>query len=154
MSRRMAAWAAAAMLVVAACSAGAATRSTASASASASPFVLPSSPVASTEARSPAPSSAPRAAVACSVAAGVAGVAISIEDFAFKPDVIAANVGQVIAFTNTGFESHNATVEGGGCATRTLRTGDHDGLVFTAAGSHRFNCSIHTWMTGMITVTG
>jgi len=150
MSRRTAAWAAAAMLVVAACSAGPATRSP----ASASPVALPASPVASTEARSAAPSSERSAAAACAETAGAPGVAVSIEDFAFKPETIAAKVGQVIAFTNTGFESHNATVEGGRCATRTLKTGDHDGLVFTAAGSHRFNCSIHTWMTGTITIAG
>jgi plastocyanin len=80
-------------------------------------------------------------------------VAVSIKDFEFEPAAIEARAGQVIAFTNTGFEHHNATLDTGGCATTTLATDERDGLVFTTAGRHGFHCSVHTWMTGTIAVT-
>ena len=64
---------------------------------------------------------------------------------------ITARVGQVIAFTNTGFEHHNATLDAGGCGTRTLadrrarRSRVRDGRDAT-----RYHCTVHTWMTGTI----
>jgi plastocyanin len=79
-------------------------------------------------------------------------VAVSIKDFEFEPAAIEARAGQVIAFTNTGFEHHNATLDGGGCATTTLATDERDGLVFTTAGRYGFHCSVHTWMTGTISI--
>ncbi len=78
-------------------------------------------------------------------------IAVSIADFEFKPASIGAKVGQVVAFTSTGFEPHNATVEGN-CGTRTLQTGESDGLVFTAPGSYKFGCTVHAWMSGTFTI--
>ena len=104
---------------------------------------------------SPAPTTVPSIGrVDCAESARAGSVAVRIEDFDFSPAAIQAKAGQVIRFTNTGFESHNATVDGGGCKTRTLKTGEHDGLLFTTAGSHPFHCTIHTWMTGVITIVG
>ena len=80
-------------------------------------------------------------------------VAVSIEDFEFTPAAITARTGQVITFTNTGFEHHNATSDAG-CATKTLQTGERDGLVFMTAGRYPFRCSVHGWMTGTITIGG
>jgi plastocyanin len=68
------------------------------------------------------------------------------------PASIEAAVGQVVAFSNGGFEPHNATTVEGGCGTRTLETGESDGLVFSVAGTYRFGCTVHRWMTGTITI--
>ena len=168
MTRRLAAMASMAMLILAACSSGVGAPSagsglpspsaTAAASAGgsigASATVPPSAtPAQSTGAASAsAPTSPSTAAVACSETTKAGTVAVRIEDFSFTPDAIRVRVGQVIRFTNAGFESHNATVDGG-CRTRTLATGAHDGLVFKAAGSIAFHCSIHTWMTGTIAIS-
>ncbi len=85
-------------------------------------------------------------------AGATGGVAVSIKDFAFEPSAIVAKVGQVVAFTNTGFESHNATLDAGGCGTPTLDTGQVGQLVFAAAGVYAFHCTVHAQMTGTITV--
>jgi plastocyanin len=126
-----------------------------------------SSPAASTAASAAAPSAAASAAVsaapssagspaagACKETKDTGAVAVSIKDFEFNPAAISAKVGQAIAFSNTGFEPHNATLDAGGCATATLQTNNSDGLVFTAAGTYPFHCTVHTQMHGTITVTG
>ena len=96
--------------------------------------------------------SASPAAAACTEATGTGAVAVSIKDFAFEPAAITAKVGDLVSFTNTGFEPHNATLDAGGCATKTLQTDEADGLRFTVAGSYPFHCTVHTQMTGTITV--
>jgi plastocyanin len=92
------------------------------------------------------------AAAACRQTADAGAVAVSIKDFEFVPSAVVAKVGQVVAFTNTGFERHNATLDAGGCATATLDTDKTDGLVFGAVGVYPFHCTVHTQMTGTITV--
>jgi plastocyanin len=125
--------------------------SSAEGSIAAGPTVAPATPAPPSGAPSSTPpASASAAAVTCAETARAGTLAVRIEDFSFTPDAIRVRVGQVIRFTNKGFESHNATVDGG-CHTKTLATGGHDGLVFEAAGSVAFHCSIHTWMTGTIT---
>jgi plastocyanin len=122
-----------------------------------------SSPAASTAASAAVPSTAISAAPssagspaagACTETKDAGAVAVSIKDFAFDPAAISAKVGQVIAFSNKGFEPHNATLDAGGCATSTLQSGNADGLVFTVAGTYPFHCTVHTQMHGTITVTG
>ena len=126
--RYLAALAAASILVLAACSAGSGTAS------------------------SVASSAASVGAAVCGETAAEGAVAVSIKDFSFEPATISAKVGQVISFTNTGFEPHNAALLTGACSTKTLRTGERDGLLFTAIGSYPFKCTIHTQMTGTITI--
>ena len=114
-----------------------------------------SSPAASPAAASAAAASAATSAAAgsCSETKDAGAVAVSIKDFAFDPATITAKVGQVVAFSNTGAEPHNATLDAGGCATATLQTNQGDGLVFTAAGTYPFHCTVHTQMKGTITVS-
>jgi plastocyanin len=103
---------------------------------------------------SPASGGPSAAGSACSEATGSGAVSVGVKDFAFEPAVITAKVGDVIAFTNDGFEPHNATLVAGGCGTKTLETGEVDGLRFTVAGTYPFHCTVHTQMTGTITVGG
>ena len=114
-----------------------------------------SSPAASAAAPSAvAPSAATSAAAGrCSETKDAGAVAVSIKDFEFDPATITAKVGQIVAFSNTGAEPHNATLDAGGCATATLQTSQADGLVFTAAGTYPFHCTVHTQMKGTITVS-
>ena len=121
---------------------GAASPPAASASPSSTPIV---NPIAT-----PAPSPSSGAAV-CTKSGETGAVAVSIADFEFRPATIAATVGQVVTFSNTGFEPHNATVAAG-CATRTLQTGESDGLVFSVPGAYPFACTVHAWMTGRFTI--
>ena len=104
--------------------------------------------------RPSAPSAATSAAAGtCSETKDAGAVAVSIKDFEFDPATITAKVGQIVAFSNTGAEPHNATLDAGGCATATLQTSQADGLVFTAAGTYPFHCTVHTQMKGTITVS-
>jgi len=89
----------------------------------------------------------------CLASTGTAVVKVAIEDFDFQPATIQAETGEVIMFSNTGFESHNATLDSGACRIPTLETGGRHGLVFKATGSFPFHCSIHTWMTGTIVIS-
>jgi plastocyanin len=79
-------------------------------------------------------------------------VKVTIEDFAFQPSLVEAETGEVIAFSNTGFESHNATLDSGACATPTLETAGRAGVVFATTGEFPFHCSVHAWMTGTIVI--
>jgi plastocyanin len=148
MSRRLVAvLVASALLVFAACGPGAGTSS--QSSGSGSPQAPSASPPASPS-RIPVVSTS-QAAMVCRQTGDSGVVKVSIADFEFKPASIAAKVGQVVAFSNTGFEPHNATVEAG-CATRTLQTGESDGLVFSVPGTYKFGCTVHAWMTGTFTI--
>ncbi|MFL5673429.1 MAG: plastocyanin/azurin family copper-binding protein [Chloroflexota bacterium] len=99
-----------------------------------------------------AASAAPAAGAACAEATGTGTVTASIKDFEFQPAAITAKVGDVVTFTNTGVAPHNATLDAGGCGTKTLQKGEADGLRFTAAGTYPFHCTIHSQMKGTITV--
>jgi plastocyanin len=153
-NRPIAALGVAALLVLAGCgTGGGASPAPSAAGPSSTPLASATSAASASSAASgsPAASGSRAAAAACRETADPGAVAVSIVDFEFKPASIGAKVGQVIAFTNTGFEPHNATVEAG-CATRTLQTGESDGIAFTVPGSYRFGCSVHAWMTGTFTV--
>jgi plastocyanin len=112
-----------------------------------------SSSAPSTAASAPAAASATAAATACQETTDPGDVTVSIKDFSFDPADIQAKVGQAIAFTNTGAAPHTATLDDGSCTTPNIDVGSADGLVFSAAGSYPFHCSIHAQMKGTIVVT-
>ena len=112
-----------------------------------------SSSAPSTAASPPAAASASAAATACQETTDPGDVAVSIKDFSFDPASIEAKVDQVIGFTNTGAAPHTVTLDDGSCATPNIAAGSADGVVFSAAGSYPFHCSIHAQMTGTIVVT-
>ena len=109
---------------------------------------------------SAAPASAPvaseaapsAASGACATSADSGTVAVSIKDFAFDPAQITAKVGDVVAFSNGDTAGHTATLDDGSCTTPTIAGGSTAALVFTAAGTYPFHCSIHPSMTGTIEV--
>ena len=151
MSRRIhAVLAAVTVAVAAACSSAGGTPSTVAPSAMPTPASVSPASLAPTSVASVPPS----AASVCAETADPGALSVSIDDFEFVPATISGRPRQVVAFTNTGFEHHNATVDDGGCATKTMETGQHDGLVFTIPGSYPFHCTIHPWMNGTITIAG
>jgi len=78
---------------------------------------------------------------------------VAIKDFAFGPATIAAKVGQTVTFTNGDAVPHTATLDDKSCTTPNIASGASDGLMFTAAGTYPFHCSVHPKMTGTITVS-
>jgi plastocyanin len=84
-------------------------------------------------------------------AAGAAD--ITIKDFAFTTKPVKA--GATVTVTNNGPSTHTVTSDDG----KSFSTGNVDSgktVTFTAPsapGTYKFHCSIHTFMTGTLTVT-
>lgn len=140
--------AAAAVLLLAACSSGAATQA---------PAAEPSAAAPTTEASAAAPSveasASAAAGSACAESAAAGEVSVAIKDFAFGPADIQAKVGQTVTFTNNDSAPHTATLDDGSCATPNISNGASDGLLFNAAGTYPFHCNVHPNMKGTITVS-
>lgn len=121
----------AAVFALAACSGGTASTPPASAPAA-------SAPAASTAAGGGA------AACAAAPAGSTAAVTVTIKDFKFAPQPVAAKVGDVVAWSNQdGSTPHSATMDNGACDTKTIAGGATAMLVFTAAGTYTYHCAIH-----------
>jgi len=107
---------------------------------------------ATTAAPSTAASGAPDA-LACAPSAAAGTVAVTIKDFEFSPQSIAAKVGDIVTFTNTGSVQHTATLDQGDCGTEKIAPGASGGLTFSKPGTYAFHCAIHSSMTGTIVVS-
>ena len=127
---RLACLAAAAAIVVGACSGAAAT-------------AAPTAP----------PTAAPTTAPAASAGSG-AVVPVAIRDFAFDPAAATVGAGGKVTWTNADSVDHtvtfdDATVQSSGM----LKTGVPFSVTFAAAGSFAYHCAIHPSMTGTVTVS-
>jgi plastocyanin len=92
-------------------------------------------------------------ACATTEAGATAAVSVEIVDFAFSPDPVTAQVGDVIGWTNGDKAQHTASLTDGSCGTENLSQGATGLLVFNAAGTYPYKCNIHAQMTGTIEVT-
>jgi plastocyanin len=159
MIRRRSVALALASIVVAGCAAGSGASVGPSASAAATVATATRSPSSAPSAETSAGPSSSTAIVPgspdpsiCTGSTDDAVVKVTIEDFAFQPSLVQAETGEVITFSNTGFESHNATLDSGACATPTLETAGRAGIVFATTGEFPFHCTVHAWMTGTIVI--
>jgi plastocyanin len=91
----------------------------------------------------PAPSAAAPAA---------GGSAVSIANFAFAPASMSVAVGTTVTWTNTDSAGHTVTADDGSFKSDKLGTGTTFSQTFTTAGTFAYHCSIHSSMTGTITV--
>lgn len=109
-----------------------------------------SAPAASAPAASAPAASSPASAAACAVApAGAAAtVNVTIKNFAFSPQPVQANVGDVVAWKNDDSAAHTATMDAGTCDSGQIDPGASAMLVFTAPGTYAYHCKIHSSMTG------
>lgn len=138
--------AASAVLLLAACSSGAATAAPTT-EATAAPTAAP------TVEASTAPSAEASASAACAENATAGAVSVTIKDFTFIPANIQSKVGQTVTFTNDDSAPHSATLDDGSCTTPNLSKAASDGLLFNAAGTYPFHCRVHPDMKGTITVS-
>jgi plastocyanin len=135
----IAAIAIAALVAIAGCSSGTSTTPNAPASAAA-----PSTAPSAASAAASAPASAPAAR----------GGAVAIKDFAFNPQTIQAKVGDSITWTNQDSTAHTVTLDDKSVDSGNVAPSATFSHAFTAAGTFTYHCSIHTNMTGTITVSG
>ncbi|HEY5982799.1 MAG TPA: cupredoxin domain-containing protein, partial [Anaerolineales bacterium] len=79
--------------------------------------------------------------------------AVTIQGFAFGPDVLTVKVGTKVTWTNKDGTTHTVTSDSGAWNTARLSPGATFARVFDQAGSFGYHCSIHSTMTGTIVVT-
>lgn len=77
---------------------------------------------------------------------------MSIVDYAFEPNTMSVPVGTTVRATNRGQVTHTWTSKTGTWDSKNLQPGQSFSYRFTTTGVFSFVCSIHTSMTGTITV--
>jgi plastocyanin len=85
--------------------------------------------------------------------AGSGGAQVTLQNFAFSPASVTVKVGDTVTWTNKDSANHTVTADDGTTfASSTLSSGATFSFTFTKAGTYAYHCSIHTSMTGTITV--
>lgn len=93
------------------------------------------------------------AAVVASGTALAASQAVAISGFAFSPSAVTVSVGDTVTWTNSDAVVHTATADDASWDAGNIAAGGGTGaVVFTTAGSFPYHCSIHSQMTGTVTV--
>jgi plastocyanin len=81
--------------------------------------------------------------------------AIKIKNFKFGPDPLKVKAGAVIQVTNADDTAHTVTADAGGAQmfdTKNVAGGATTTITITAAGTYKYHCDIHNYMTGVIQV--
>ncbi|MFL5775941.1 MAG: cupredoxin family copper-binding protein [Chloroflexota bacterium] len=78
--------------------------------------------------------------------------AVAISGFSFSPHDISVAVGDTVTWTNSDAQAHTATADDGSFDTGTLGNNASGSATFSKAGSFPYHCSIHSSMTGTVTV--
>ncbi len=77
---------------------------------------------------------------------------IAISSFAFSPAVIEVLVGSQVTWTNQDKASHSIVGDAGGFTSDTLKQGDSFKHTFKTAGTYKYHCGFHKYMTGTVVV--
>ena len=87
--------------------------------------------------------------------APASGNAIAIKNFAFSPASLTVKVGTRVTWTNQDSDAHTVTsnASGGPLNSKAMNTGDTFSYLFTKAGTYKYLCTIHPFMTATVTVT-
>jgi plastocyanin len=104
---------------------------------------------------SPAPAASASAPSAASSAAAAKTVGVKIENFAYSPDPVTIPVGTKVVFTEEDSTSHTVTSADG--SPPLFDSGNLDqhqswSHIFAKAGTYKYFCRYHTYMTGTIVV--
>jgi len=83
----------------------------------------------------------------------VATMAVSIKDMAFSPANITVKKGSTVTWTNNDGFTHTVTGDNGGPDSGDLASGKTYQFTFDTVGTFSYHCSIHSNMTGTVTVT-
>jgi len=113
------------------------------------PTASPSPTPAATRSATPSPVPTTRPTKAPPVATRHA---VSIANFSFGPATLVIPVGATVTWTNHDMTDHTVTADTGPFVSGTLAPGAAFSHTFRTAGTFRYHCSIHTYMTGTIAV--
>lgn len=84
----------------------------------------------------------------------VATVNVNIVKFSFDPQNLTIYIGDTVRWTNIDGAGHTTTSNGGFWDSGTLSNGQSFSYTFNSAGTFPYRCSIHSGITGTITVLG
>jgi plastocyanin len=101
----------------------------------------------STPASATTPATMPASAAGAS---GGAPGALMIKDFKFTPEPMKAKVGDTITVTNADDTNHTATADDKSFDTQSFM--GEKTFTVSKAGTIKYHCAIHTYMTGTIEV--
>ena len=80
-------------------------------------------------------------------------VAISIDNFTFKPQTLTVKAGTTVTWTNKDDIPHGiASASGAFAKSKALDTDDSFSFTFTTAGTFDYFCSLHPHMVGKVIV--
>lgn len=101
-----------------------------------------------------APALAGETAQLAQVAAAEAGSTITINNFAFGPNVLTVAPGTKVTWNNKDEEPHTVMSADGGQTFKSpaLDTDDKFSFTFNTPGTFKYFCSIHPHMTGLVVV--
>lgn len=101
------------------------------------------------------PSTAPERPSASAPAPPVTADMVSIKDFAYAPAEITVRMGTTVTWENADQDPHTVTSAGGSGPLRSpvLNKGDRFKFTFGTAGRYEYLCTIHPFMTAVVTVT-
>jgi plastocyanin len=83
---------------------------------------------------------------------GGGGTDVTIADFAFDPDGLTVSVGDTVTWTNDDDTDHTVTADDDSFDSDDISGGDTFEQTFDEAGEFTYHCSIHSQMTGTVTV--
>lgn len=80
---------------------------------------------------------------------------VTIKNLAFSPANITVKKGTTVTWTNQDSTAHTVTETDGqdGPNSGNLAKGQSYSFTFNTVGTFKYDCSIHTYMTGTVTVT-
>ena len=96
------------------------------------------------------------ALLACVIAAGVAraeDAMVTIDNFAFTPDVLSVKAGTKVVFVNHDDIPHTVMADHKEFRSKALDTDDKFEFTFTTPGDVPYFCGLHPHMKGKIVVT-
>ena len=87
-------------------------------------------------------------------APAVGTTAVSINNFAFTPAAITVKAGATVTWTNNDEEPHTVFSSTGEVKSPVLASNQNTySFTFTTPGTYEYNCTIHPFMHGTVTVT-
>jgi plastocyanin len=83
--------------------------------------------------------------------AGAAEHTVEIKGLSFIPEEISVSAGDTVTWVNFDEDDHDL---GGGIDSPVLKQGQKFAFTFEQGGEITYNCKIHTYMQGVVRVTG
>jgi plastocyanin len=108
-------------------------------------------PAAAATTAAPAGSGATATTTATGGGAAQMKITVVIKDFKYVADNVHVAVGGTVTWTNNDKQNHTAT-GGGDFDTGTIKPGESKTVTFAKAGTFKYTCSFHPFMSGTVVV--